>query len=110
MDALGWGTAGVSLSMGVGAGLSGGARSVFWSGPGNMHRAMSIGRSLESTPIGSLMNNRVQAKWAWDAASAIYAGNARGTAIKVGTQMGRTWTNVERPILIRRGIPINIVP
>lgn len=109
-EVAGWGLGGVSLSAGIGAGLNGGANSVFWSGAGNLQRAASIGRSLESTPIGSLMNGRVQAKWAWDAASAIYAGNARGIATKVGTQAGRTWTTVERPILIRRGIPINSVP
>ncbi|MDZ7858414.1 RHS repeat-associated core domain-containing protein [Sphaerotilus sp.] len=109
-EAASWGVSGAGVSMGIGAGLSGGTNSVFWSGAGNLQRAASLGRSLESTPIGSLMNGRIQAKWAWDAASAIYAGNARGTAIKVGTQAGRTWTNVELPILTQRGIPITIVP
>jgi hypothetical protein len=94
------------------AGLNGGARSVFWSGVGNQQRAASMGVSLERTPIGSVLNrfgNRVPS-WGWKAASCIYACNASGAAIKVGTQQGRIWSAIERPILEWRGIPYNVVP
>ncbi|MBK7727759.1 MAG: hypothetical protein IPJ33_04440 [Gammaproteobacteria bacterium] len=99
-------------AMGGVGGLNGGARSVFWSGEGNMERALSMGRSLESTPVGSVMNrfgSRLPG-WSWKAASSIYARNASGTAIKVGLQQGRIWSTVELPILVRRGIPITTVP
>jgi RHS repeat-associated protein len=96
---------------GVG-GLSGGSRSVFWSGAGNMERAGMMGRSLERTPIGSVMNrfgNRVP-HWGWKAASCVYACNASGAAIKVGVQQGTIWRTIEQPILQWRGIPIKTVP
>ena len=94
------------------AGLNGGASSVFWSGTGNMQRAASLGRSLESTPIGALMN-QLGGKtpyWMWKAASATYAANARGVAIKVGVQPGTIWRTIEQPILNARKIPIKVVP
>ncbi len=94
------------------AGLYGGANSVFWSGAGNLQRAANLGRSLESTPIGWVMNRfgeRVP-YWMWKAASATYAGNVRGTAIKVGAQAGNLWRAIEAPILNWRNIPIVVVP
>mgnify|MGYP001300114037 FL=1 len=94
------------------SGLNGGSSSVFWSGSGNMERAAALGRSLESTPIGSLMNavGDDVPYWGWKAASCIYACNASGTAIKVGLQEGTIWQSVEQPILQWRGIPYNTVP
>ncbi|MBV1777377.1 VCBS repeat-containing protein [Burkholderiaceae bacterium DAT-1] len=94
------------------AGLNGGANSVFWSGSGNLERAMSLGRSLESTPIGSLMNqfgSKVP-YWMWKAASATYAANAKGVALKVGVQSGNIWRTIEQPILNWRNILIKTVP
>ena len=104
-----WGLNGITLSFGVGAGLNGGVNSVFWSGDENAKKAKLIGRPIASTPIGALMNNRVRARWVWAIASAIYAGNAKGTVIKVGTQAGKIWANVELVILRRRGISIKII-
>nr|MDQ3040091.1 RHS repeat-associated core domain-containing protein [Pseudomonadota bacterium] len=106
--------AGVAYGTAIGGvgGLSGGARSVFWSGSGNMERAAAMGRSLERTPIGSVMNrfgNRLP-DWSWRAASSIYARNASGTAIKVGLQQGRIWSTVELPILVQRAIPVITIP
>ncbi len=104
-----WGLFGIELSSGVGAGLNGGLNSIFWSGDDNAKRAKSLGRPIASTPIGALMHNRIHARWAWAIASAIYAGNAKGTAIKVGTQAGKIWTEVELVILRRHGITVKII-
>ncbi|HMB57997.1 MAG TPA: RHS repeat-associated core domain-containing protein [Arenimonas sp.] len=94
------------------AGLVGGSRTVFWSGAGNAARAGRIGISLERTPIGSVLNTfgkRVPYPL-WKAASATFAGNATGTAIKVGTAEGSIWLSVEKKILEWRGIPYKVVP
>jgi hypothetical protein len=94
------------------AGLNGGANSVFWSGAGNAERAAQLGTSLERTPIGSLLN-RLGDKVpypVWKAASATFAANARGVAVKVGAEAGNIWRTIEAPILNFRNIPINIVP
>jgi RHS repeat-associated protein len=94
------------------AGLYGGANSVFWSGQGNMARAMSLGTSLEATPIGRILNfggNKIP-YWIWKRASSTFASNASGTALKVGTFEGNIWRTIEKPILQRNGIGINIVP
>lgn len=50
-----------------------------------MGRAAKIGKSLESTPIGSLMNRYGEKVpcWMWKAASSTYALNAKGIATKV---------------------------
>ena len=48
--------------------------------------------------------------WMWKAASATYAANARGVAIKVGVQPGTIWRTIEQPILNARKIPIKVVP
>ena len=100
------------LATGGVGGLSGGARTVFWSGAGNMERAASMGISLERTPIGGLMNRYASRmpSWAWKGASAVFAANARGQAIKVGLFEGRVWSSVEKPILQWRGIPFTVVP
>ena len=94
------------------AGLNGGANSVFWSGTGNMDRAAKLGTSLESTPIGALMNRfgEYVPYSMWKAASGTFAANAKGEVIKVGTQLGRIWSTVEAPILNARGVPVRIVP
>lgn len=102
--------------MGVGtlwaAGLNGGQKSTFWSGPGNQLRAKQHGTILESTPIGILMNafGSRTPYWIWKIASATFAANARGTAIKVGIQNGNIWRTVEQPVLNIRSIPVNLVP
>ncbi|WP_198289826.1 RHS repeat domain-containing protein [Teredinibacter turnerae] len=100
------------LAVGWAAGLNGGARSVFWSGTGNMERAASMGVSLERTFIGSMMNragDRVP-YFMWKAASATFAMNASGSAIKVGQYSGNIWRTIEQPILNFRNVPFSVVP
>ncbi len=94
------------------AGLNGGTNSVFWSGPGNMQRAAQLGTNLESTSLGSLMNyfGDKTPYWLWKVASATFAANADGTAIKVGVEAGNVWRTIEQPILNLRGIPMTTVP
>ena len=92
-------------------GLNGGAKSVFWSGS-NKVRAAEFGVTLEKTPIGAILNkysNKVPPVM-WDAASAIFSGNAKGSVLKVGIEQGRTWSAIEKPILNLRKIPIRQVP
>ncbi len=103
---------GVANSMAVGwaAGLNGGARSVFWSGAGNLQRAKSFGISLEKTPIGALMDKIGAPRIMWKAASWTYAQNASGLAIKVGAQEGKIWSSIERVVLSGRGVPYVTVP
>ncbi|MCG3116645.1 MAG: PKD domain-containing protein [Candidatus Manganitrophus sp. SA1] len=93
-------------------GIYGGANSVFWSGPGNMARAAEIGTSLETTPIGSILTAFGESipYPIWKLASATFAANVRGTAIKVGVEAGNIWKTIEQPILIFRNIPIRYVP
>ena len=53
-----------------------------------MARAANYGTTLEKTLIGSILNrfgDKVPYS-VWKAASATFAGNAKGTAIKVGYQ------------------------
>lgn len=103
--------AGAVTSIGTGwaAGLSGGAKSVFWSGAGNMERAGKLGISLERTPIGSLMNRYGAPDLMWKIASGTFALNATA-ATKVGIQEGRIWSSIEKPILELKGIIPTIVP
>ena len=77
-----------------------------------MDRAAKLGTSLESTPIGALMNRfgEYVPYSMWKAASGTFAANAKGEVIKVGTQLGRIWSTVEAPILNARGVPVRIVP
>lgn len=100
------------FALGGAAGLNGGSRTVFWSGAGNADRAASMGISLERTLIGGLMDRYKQhvPYWGWKAASAVFAANARGTALKVGVAEGNIWKSIEKPILQWRGIPFNVVP
>jgi hypothetical protein len=93
-------------------GLSGGSSSVFWSGEGAMARAAQYGTTLEKTPIGSLLNRFGDnvPYTVWKAASGTFAGNAKGTAIKVGLKEGNIWRTIEKPILNWRNIPIHNVP
>jgi len=68
--------------------------------------------TLEKTPIGAILNkysNKVPPVM-WDAASAIFSGNAKGSVLKVGIEQGRTWSAIEKPILNLRKIPIRQVP
>lgn len=92
-------------------GLNGGSSSVFWPGAGNMERAMKLGTSLESTPIGSIMNSAGENTpyWLWKLASATYAANAKSAAIKVGAEAGSIWRTIEQPILNWRDIPVKYV-
>lgn len=93
-------------------GLSGSLRSVFWSGDGGMAKAAELGINIEKPPIGAIL------QWVgskipypvWQAASATFAENVRGSAIKVGLKQGYTWRNIERPILNWRNISIKTVP
>lgn len=113
-----WAGVAHSTAMLVAGGLNGGARSVFWSRPGNKERAAQLGESLESTLLGKALDRLAKhdrfGKYvpyaAWKAASRIYAENASGTAIKVGTQVGNIYRNIEAPVLSRRGIPVVLVP
>ena len=43
-------------------------------------------------------------------ASATFAMNATGTAIKVGQKAGNIWKTIEQPILKWRGIAVDVVP
>jgi uncharacterized protein RhaS with RHS repeats len=93
-------------------GLSGGSGSVFWSGEGAMARAANYGTILEKTPIGSVLN-RLGDKVpyaVWKAASGTFAGNAKGTVIKVGAKQGNIWRTLEKPILNWRKIQIRNIP
>ena len=96
------------LGYGWAAGLNGGAKTVFWSGTGNLGRAGKLGTSLERTPIGALMNKIGEPVpyFMWKAASATFAANAKGTAIKVGAKQGNIWSKIEKPILEFRNIPV----
>jgi hypothetical protein len=66
----------------------------------NNVRAAEMGTTLEKTLIGSILNRfgKNVPYSVWKAASATFAANARGTAIKVGLEQGRIWTTVEKPI------------
>jgi RHS repeat-associated protein len=95
-------------------GLVGGSNSVFWSGRGAAARAAQYGTSLERTPIGATLNWLGQSVAipypVWQVASATFAANARGSAIKVGAEAGNMWRTIEQPILRVRNIVINHVP
>jgi hypothetical protein len=105
--------AGVTWGVGTlwAAGLNGGSNSVFWSGSANMERASQLGTNLESTPIGALMNagGENTPYFLWKAASATFAANADGTAIKVGVEAGNIWRTIEQPILNLKDVVINYV-
>jgi len=93
-------------------GLNGGANSVFWSGEGGMAKAAQLGITLEKTPIGAILQ-WIGSKTPYpvlQAASATFAANARGIAIKAGAKQGYTWRSIEKPILKWRNIPVNNVP
>lgn len=113
-EAAAWGLGGAGVSIAIGAGLSGGANSVFWSGYSQGARAIAegLGTTLESTPIGGTLDflqNTVGVNLppvVWNTASAIFAGNATGTATAVILSQGATWINVELPILLNNGVPI----
>lgn len=77
-----------------------------------MIRAAQYGTTLERTPIGGILNSLGDAVPypVWKAASATFAGNASGTAIKIGTSSGNVWRTIEQPILNWRGVPIRYLP
>ena len=94
------------------AGLSGGANSASWSGPGAKAEAALRGTTLEQTPIGGILDTARQQlgipihDWVWKLASATFAGNASGETQAVIRQAGRIWSTVELQILRWRGITI----
>jgi RHS repeat-associated protein len=94
------------------AGLSGGANSAFWSGPGAKGEAALRGTTLEKTPIGGILDIARQQlgipihDWVWKLASATFAGNASGEVQAVVRQTGRIWSTVELEILRWRGITL----
>ena len=90
------------------AGLNGGANSAFWSGSQNAARAADLGTTIGQTPIGWAMTLGGEAtpQWLWKAASATFALNADGVALKVGLQEGLIWSSIEQPLLALRNIPI----
>jgi RHS repeat-associated protein len=108
-----------------GAGLYGGARSVFWSGGRTAARAAeTLGRPIQKTLWGRVMNaaqgglrnvfgkpaaDKAMAPF-WDAASSVYAMNVRGTAQAYILRPGPVWTNVERPLLDMLGKSYRVVP
>jgi hypothetical protein len=93
------------------AGLNGGSSSVFWSAA-NMERAAAYGTTLDQTLIGGLLNAGGESTpyWLWKVASATFAANADGTAIKVGLEAGNIWRTIELPILNFRNVPISYIP
>jgi len=122
-DFTGWEALdGISLGVGLaGKGLnlafSGGSNSVFWSGfnQGANTAAMQFGTTLEQTLGGRMLswaNYKVgipvpSAVWRW--ASATFARNATGSATAVIRAEGQIWTQIEKPILMQRQIPINYI-
>ena len=114
--------AGIGLgaaAKGVNAAFSGGSRTVFWSGfkLGALTDARALGITLDKTVGGRLMTwLEFEAKvWTfsprtWNWASATFARNARGTPLAVIRSPGETWTNIELPILMQRGIKPQYVP
>ncbi|MCH9693841.1 MAG: hypothetical protein K0U72_04970 [Gammaproteobacteria bacterium] len=91
-------------------GLSGGANSVFWSGHGAEATAIRLGTTIGRTPVGRLANGvGLKSRRAWDFMSSIFARNATGNAQAVirYRNSATTWNRIERPILKRRGIPID---
>jgi len=93
-------------------GLYGGTKSVFWSGRGVSARASQYGKIITKTPIGSILNRFGEKipNVVWNIASATFAGNAKGTATKVGIEAGRIWSKIEQPILRWKKIPIKEIP
>ena len=95
-------------------GLYGGANSVFWSGfdYGAKEAAASLGTTIEKTLIGRLLDRggkRVPAI-IWKLASRTFANNAKGAVKAVIRANGNIWSNIEKPILLRNGNPINYYP
>ncbi len=94
------------------AGLNGGTRSVFWGNRAlNMERAKAFGTTLEKTLIGRPLN--AIGRWVpdpvWKFASYTFANNARGTATKVGGDVGRIWNAIEKPALEARRVLIRYI-
>lgn len=93
------------------ASLSGGAASVFFSGPGSYEAAIAAraGVTIMQTLGGRILHAVGASDLAWKVASAIFALNARGVATvfeRLPLREGATWLAVELPILLARGIPI----
>ncbi|WP_127995679.1 RHS repeat-associated core domain-containing protein [Piscinibacter defluvii] len=102
---------------GVSLGLSGGSRSVFWSGWGAKSEAANLGITLETTPVGRVLDfaqgkgwlgDGAISRWIWNEASATFAGNATGQAQTVirFNSPGSVFYRTELPILQRNGVPI----
>jgi RHS repeat-associated protein len=111
-SAGGWASVLWSLAAGPAGGLNGGARSVFYSGydAGAFHASSGLGIRITDTLIGRLLNSLgVKSQSAWDAASAVFAMNAKGTATAVvrgPVNPASTWARVEHWILDLRQVPI----
>jgi RHS repeat-associated protein len=100
------------------AGLNGGANSVPWSGfkEGARTAAHELGTTVGGTPIGHVIETLqfgyqvrlpdIVWQGIWTVASATFAGNATGTVQAVIRNSGWVWTNIEKPILLWRNIPI----
>ena len=111
---------GLALGIGIAwsAGLNGGANSVPWSGfkEGARTAAQQLGTTVGATPIGHVIETLqfgyqvrlpdIVWQGIWTVASATFAGNATGTAQAVIRNAGWVWTNIEKPILLWRNIPI----
>ena len=78
-----------ATAKGLSLGLSGGSRSVFWSGWGAKSEAATFGTTLETTPVGRVLDfaqakgwlgSGAVSRWVWNEASATFAGNATGQA------------------------------
>ncbi len=99
-------------------GLNGGANSVPWSGfkEGARTAAEQLGTTVGATPIGRVIETLQfgyqirlpDVVWSgiWTVASATFVGNASGTVRAVILNAGWIWTNIEKPILLWRNIPI----
>jgi hypothetical protein len=115
---VGGAMAGKAAVYGVGFAFSGGSNSVFWSGYtlGALDTAQTFGTTLESTLGGrflSWLNYNVGVRLpdsVWNWAASTFANRASGTAQAVIRAEGRVWTNIEKPILQQRGIPIEYHP
>ena len=100
------------------AGLNAGANTVPWSGfkEGARTAARELGMTVGETPIGHLIETLqfgyqirlpdIVWNGIWAAASATFAGNASGVVQTVIRNSGWIWTNIEKPILMWRNIPI----
>lgn len=116
LDAASMGLSGTAG--GLKAAFNGGTNSVFWSGfnQGALDVANGLEITLEKTVGGrflSWLNHGVGVPVpdsVWNFASSTFANNAKGSVTAVIRAEGRVWTNIEKPILQQKGVPIRYVP